>query len=129
MAMLDGLTVLYVEDDVDTREMMKTALESQGARIVSAASGRMALLLLQQHQPDVIVSDLALPDLDGWTLVREARGLPSEQRNPTPAILVSAHDTPDDRRQSLAAGYAMHLSKPLSPGDLAGHIRLLADSC
>jgi CheY-like chemotaxis protein len=128
MALLDGLTVLYVEDDVDTREMMTTAPEGQGARVVSAASGRVALLLRQQDQPDVIVSDLALPDLDGWTLLRAVRGLPSERRNPIPAILLSAHDSPDDRRRSVAAGYAMHLSKPLLPGDLARHIRLRADS-
>jgi CheY-like chemotaxis protein len=88
----------------------------------------MALLLLQEHRPDVIVSDLALPDLDGWALLRAVRGLPSERRNPTPAILLSAHDSPDDRKRSLAAGYAIHLSKPLLPGDLARRIRLLADS-
>jgi CheY-like chemotaxis protein len=126
MALLAGLTILYVEDEADTREMMTMALEGYGARVVSAPSGQLALLLLQEQRPDVIVSDLALPDLDGWTLLRAIRHLASEREQPTPAILLSAYDAAEDRRRSLASGYAMHLTKPLAPRDLAESIRLLA---
>jgi CheY-like chemotaxis protein len=123
--LLGGLTVLYVEDEADTREMMTMALEGYGARVVAGASGQMALLLLQEQRPDVIVSDLALPDLDGWALLRAIRQLPSEHQSPTPAILLSAYDAAADRRRSLATGYAMHLTKPLSPRELAESIRLV----
>lgn len=126
MNLLAGVTVLYVEDDTDTREMMTVALRRYGARVLTAESAQMALLLFEEEQPDVIVSDLSLPDVDGCALLRAMRALRSGRMARTPAVLVTAHDGPGVRSSSLSAGYALHLTKPVSPDDLAHRVAVLA---
>jgi CheY-like chemotaxis protein len=126
MALLDGLTILYLEDDPDTREVMTLGLESHGAKVFGTYSAQVALLLFEQHRPDVIVADLELPELDGWTFIRAVRDLPFEQgERRTPAIAVSVHNEPADRLKSLSAGFTLHAAKPLTPDELAGRIALL----
>jgi CheY-like chemotaxis protein len=125
MALLDGLTILYLEDDRDTREMMTLGLERQGARVLGTYSAQIALLLFEQHVPDVVIADLELadPELDGWTFMRALRELPFEKR--TPAIALSVHNEPADKLKSLSAGFTLHVAKPVSPDELAGRIALL----
>jgi CheY-like chemotaxis protein len=125
MALLDGLTVLYLEDDRDTREVMTVGLERHGARVFGTYSAQIAVLLFEQHAPDVVVADLELadPELDGWTFIRAVRELQHEKR--TPAIAVSVHNEQTDKAKSLAAGFTLHMAKPLTPDQLATRIALL----
>ena len=127
MALLDGLTILYLEDDRDTREVMTLGLERQGARVLGTYSAQIALLLFEQHRPDVVVADLELadPEIDGWMFMRAARELSCDREKRTPAIAVSVHNTPADRLKSLSAGFTLHVAKPVTPEELAGRIALL----
>src|SRR5688572_848515 len=97
VALLDGLTVLYLEDDEDTREMMVLGLERHGARVLATDSVQAALLTFETQRPDVVIADLELPELDGWALVHALRELPAERERRTPAIAVTVHNTPADR--------------------------------
>ena len=125
MALLDGLTVLYLEDDPDTREMMVLGLERHGARVLASDSAQTALLLIEQHRPDVIIADLELPELDGWMFMHAVRELPAERKKRTPAIALTAHNSRAERLKSLSAGYTLHMAKPLSPDQLAARVGLL----
>jgi CheY-like chemotaxis protein len=127
VALLDGLTIVYLEDDLDTREVMTVGLERHGARVFGADSAQIALLLFEQHRPDVVIADLELadPDLDGWLFMRAVRDLPSEREKRTPAIALSVHTAPADKLRSLSAGFTLHFSKPLTPDELAGRIAVL----
>jgi CheY-like chemotaxis protein len=125
MALLDGLTVLYLEDDPDTREVMVLGLERHGARVLATDSVQAAFLTFEQHRPDVVIADLELPELDGWMLIQSLRDLPSEREKRTPAIAVTVHNQPADRLRSLSAGFTLHMAKPLSPDQLAQRIALL----
>ena len=127
MALLDGLTILYLEDDHDTREGMTLGLEQHGARVIGTDSAQVALLLVEQHRPDVIVADLELadPELDGWMFVRTVRELSQEREKRTPAIAFTVHNEPADRAKSLSAGFTLHVAKPLTPDQLATRIALL----
>jgi len=111
MGLLGGLTVLYLEDDRDTREMITLGLEREGARVLGTDSAQNAVLLFEQHQPHVIVADLELedPELDGWMFMRAVRDLPSEHEKRTPAIAVSVHNEPGDRAK---AGTFSHKKAP-----------------
>jgi CheY-like chemotaxis protein len=125
MALLDGLAILYLEDDRDTREVMMLGLRRHGAQLFGTYSAQIALLLFEQHQPDVVIADLELadPELDGWTFMRAVREMEQEKR--TPAIAVSVHNEPTDRLKSLSAGFTLHVAKPVTPDELAGRIALL----
>jgi CheY-like chemotaxis protein len=125
MALLDGLTVLYLEDDPDTREMMVLGLERHGAHVLATDSVQVALLTFEQHRPDVVIADLELPELDGWMLMQSLRDLRSEREKRTPAIALTVHNQPADRLKSLSAGFTLHMAKPLSPDQLAQRIALL----
>lgn len=127
MALLDGLSILYLEDDRDTREVMMLGLERHGAQVLGTYSAQVALLLFEQHRPDVVIADLELadPELDGWLFMRAVRELSSEREKRTHAIALSVHNTPADRLKSLSAGFTLHVAKPLTPDELAGRIALL----
>lgn len=125
MALLDGLTVVYLEDDADTREVMTIGLERHGARVLASESVQHAFLIYEAERPDVIVSDIRLPEMDGWTFMQAVRDMPGEREKRTPAIAVTVHNTPADRLRSLWAGFTLHIAKPLSPDQLASRIALI----
>jgi CheY-like chemotaxis protein len=127
MGLLDGLTILYLEDHHDTREAMTIGLDRLGARVIGTDSAQVALLLAQQHRPDLIVADLELadPELDGWKFMQAVRALAAEREKRTPAIALSVHNEAADRLKSLSAGFTLHVAKPLTPDELAGRIALL----
>jgi CheY-like chemotaxis protein len=103
---LRGLTILVVEDDPDTRELIEVVLERAGARVVTAGDARQALQLVQDRTPDLILSDVGLPDEDGRAFIRKVR----ELKLRVPAAAVTAYDEEAD---NLAAGFDRHLRKPV----------------
>ena len=122
--MLSDTSILIVEDDLDSLEMLRVSLESAGARVESVDRSRKAVDALRKNpQFDVIISDLALPEMDGYDLIREIRGglsIPPEQ---LPAIALSGYASDEDRARSIANGFQLHLQKPLDITTLPKTIR------
>lgn len=116
---LAGLSVLVVEDDFDGREVISTALASSGALVRSAGSSSEALALVRQWTPDVLVSDIGLPDEDGYVLVRKIRSHTNTTPSMLPAIALTAYAADDDARAALVAGFQVHVPKPVEPARLA----------
>jgi PAS domain S-box-containing protein len=121
---LEGVRVLVVDDDADVRGMMQAVLSERGAQVRAAASAGEALDAAQREPPDVLVSDLAMPEMDGYALLRELRGRP--QTPPIPAAAVTAYARPEDRKQALLAGFQMHVAKPIEPDELVAVVASLA---
>jgi PAS domain S-box-containing protein len=115
---LDGLRILVVDDEPDTRELLKQGLEYCGAKVNLAASAPEALDALMANVPDVLISDIGMPDVDGYDLIRQVRGLPSDRGGRVPAIALTAYTRTEDRLQSLRAGYDMHVPKPVELAEL-----------
>jgi CheY-like chemotaxis protein/anti-sigma regulatory factor (Ser/Thr protein kinase) len=126
MPVLRGVRVLLVDDEPDAREVMASALEVCGATVLSAASARAALDLLAHDHVDLILADIAMPGQDGYELIREIRAMPSARLSAIPAAAVTAHAREDERDRALAAGFQMHLAKPIQPTVLARAVATLA---
>jgi signal transduction histidine kinase len=122
---LDSTNVLIVDDEPDGRQLMVRILEGRGARVTAVAGGAEALQLLQSRPFDILVSDIGMPDLDGYELMRRARLLDSGRPGPIPAIAVTAYARAEDRQRSLLAGYQMHLAKPIEARELVAGIASL----
>jgi CheY-like chemotaxis protein len=116
---LRGARVLVVEDHRDTREMVASILRGHGARVIAAGSAQAGLLLLEQERPDLIVSDLEMPEVDGYTFLRAVRTLPPDRGGRTPAVALTVHNDTADRVRSLKVGFQVHLPKPVEPERLA----------
>jgi len=123
---LSGLRVLVVDDDPDTRELFTFALEEEGAQTFAAASTAEALATLKQVNPDVLVSDIKLPDEDGYTLLQKMRALDAESGKQTPAIAVTGLGAENDRLQALSAGFQVYLFKPTDLDELVAIVSALA---
>jgi PAS domain S-box-containing protein len=122
---LDRTTMLIVDDEPDGRQLMVRILEGRGARVTAVAGGAEALELLKHHRFDILVSDIGMPDLDGYELMRRVRLLDSSRPGPIPAIAVTAYARAEDRQRSLLAGYQMHLAKPIEARELVAGIASL----
>jgi signal transduction histidine kinase len=110
---LDGLCVLVIDDDDDGRDLLTQALSSHGAEVISVSSARDALLELQRARTDVLVSDIAMPDVDGYELVRRVRALPEERGGRTPALAITAHAGKEVLERALGSGFHRYASKPI----------------
>ena len=110
---LRGLRVMIVDDDADARELLEVILLQFGAEIKLATSARQALEILEGWRPDAIVSDVGMPNEDGYSLIHKIRSLSPGRGGLTPAIALTGYGRPEDRLQLLAAGYQVHLSKPV----------------
>ena len=115
---LGGLRVLVVDDDADAREMLEVVLVQFGAEVKASASAQEALEILEQWEPDVLVSDVGMPNEDGYSLIHRIRALDPARGGLTPAIALTGYSRPDDRSQLLAAGYQVYLSKPVDLAQL-----------
>jgi PAS domain S-box-containing protein len=115
---LDSLTILVVDDEADTRELLKTGLESCGAQVTLAASAAEALEALESSVPDVLISDIGMPGEDGYDLLRHLRSLPPERGGRVPAIALTAYARVEDRLKALRSGYQMHVPKPVDLAEL-----------
>jgi PAS domain S-box-containing protein len=114
---LRGMKVLVIEDDLDTRDLIQRLLESHRAGVVVAATAPEALEVLQRDRPDMIVSDIGLPDVDGYELIRRIRRLEDPIAN-TPAVALTAFARYEDRTRALSAGFNAHVAKPVEPSEL-----------
>ena len=115
---LYGLKILVVDDDLDTREVIAWVLKRVGAEVTAAGSAREAMDALQKDRYHLLISDIAMPDEDGYTLLKKVRALPPQQGGRVPAIALTAHSLVTDRLQSLRAGFQSHVPKPVVPEEL-----------
>ncbi|MGI0487239.1 PAS domain S-box protein [Pantanalinema rosaneae CENA516] len=115
---LTGVRVLIVDDDVDARELLFVLLTQYGAEVLATASAKEALANLELFQPNVLVSDIGMPDVDGYSLIRQIRTLPPEQGGMIPAIALTAYAKEDDQHRAIMSGYQQHITKPLDPEQL-----------
>ncbi len=123
---LDGLRVLLVDDEPEAREIISTVIGRTGAEVRTCISASDALMKMAEWRPDVILSDIAMPEEDGYSFIGKVRSLPREKGGETPAAALSAYARDEDRRQALAAGYQMHIAKPIGASQLVTMVAKLA---
>lgn len=121
---LENIKILVVDDDDDTRNFITFLLEQAGATIVKAASVKEALNVFRQSQPDILVSDIGMPDVDGYTLIQQIRALPADQGGQIPAIALTAYAGDVNEQQALQAGFQRHIAKPVESTEL---IKIIAE--
>jgi PAS domain S-box-containing protein len=120
----DGIHALLVDDEADGRELLAVFLGQQGALVTAVESAAAALTAIERARPDVLVSDIAMPAMDGHELIRRVRALPGGDR--IPAIALTAHASANARVEARRAGYDVYLAKPVDPAELAVALRRLA---
>jgi CheY-like chemotaxis protein len=123
---LTGIQVLVVDDDADSRDLIATILDQFGAGVRVTASAEEALAALKQFIPDVLVCDIGMPDIDGYTLLREIRGLPPEQGGLIPAIALTAYVGDSNRQQALQAGFQQHIAKPVELDEVVAKVLIVS---
>jgi CheY-like chemotaxis protein len=126
MPRLDGTCVLVVDDDEDALSLLSQLLANVGASTETATSAAEALEKVRRIRPDVIVSDIGMPNVDGYDLMRRVRRLPASEGGRTPAIAVTAYARPDDAERAFAAGFQRHVPKPIDPGEMVFAVANLA---
>jgi signal transduction histidine kinase len=122
---LDGLTVLVVDNEPDARGFMRAVLEQCGAGVIEAASAALAMDVILRDPPDVLLSDIAMPGEDGYSLIRRVRSLDGPARL-LPAAAFTAYATASERARAMLAGYQAHIPKPVEPSELAAVVATLA---
>jgi two-component system CheB/CheR fusion protein len=122
---LQGCRVLLVDDEPDARESLMAALQHWGADVVAAASAAEALATFERVVPDILVSDIAMPGVDGYALMEHVRALPAERRGRIPAIALTACTRPEDAERVRTAGFDRHVVKPVDPTQLANLVHEL----
>jgi len=115
-----------LDDDVDTRHLLTTALAHMGAAVTAVGSAREALDAVNHETPDVVVSDIRMPGEDGYAFIRKLRALAPERGGRTPAVALTAYPRVEDRARALAAGFQVHVPKPVPPNELAAVVAALA---
>jgi len=115
---LTGLKLLVVDDESDACHLLATFLTDYGARVLTAASAKEAMLLLEEYQPHVLISDIGMPEEDGYVLIRRIRSLTEAEGGQIPAIALTAYARLEDRDKALLSGFQLHFPKPINPLDL-----------
>ena len=123
---VDGVRVLVVDDELDSRELVAVVLTARGAAVVSVGSASEALAELERQTFDVLISDIGLPLMDGYALIREIRKLPAQRGGGIPAAALTAYAGIEHRKRVLTAGYQVHLPKPVEPVELTTVVASLA---
>jgi PAS domain S-box-containing protein len=117
-AILEGFRVLVIDDEEDARELLTIALTQSGAEVRTAATVRSALDVLDQWKPHVLVSDIGMPDEDGYDLIRTVRALEPDKGGTIPALALTGYASAEDAARTRLAGYETHMAKPVAPNDL-----------
>jgi len=115
---LNGLKILVVDDEQDTRDFVRAVLKECGSDVTTASSAREGLAMLQAQRPDFLISDLGMPDDDGYSLIGWVRALPADQGGETPAVALTAYARAEDRLRVLRSGFQIHIPKPIEPIEL-----------
>jgi PAS domain S-box-containing protein len=123
---LEGLKVLVVDDEADTRELIGEVLKKCGSEVITSPSAAEALVALEQHKPDILISDLGMPDEDGYSLISKIRALPSDRGGQIPAAALTAYARAEDRMRVLRSGFQFHLPKPVDSAELVTVVASLA---
>jgi len=122
---LAGISILVVDDEIDAREMICTILEGHGSQVCVCSSVAEAMKALDTFRPNIILSDIGMPAGDGYSFIRRLRDAKDTDYGEVPAIALTAYAAHEDRVRSLAAGFQMHINKPLEPAELVSAIRHL----
>lgn len=123
---LAGKRVLVVDDEEDTYVMVRYLLEACGAIVITAGSTAEAIVAINRELPDVLITDIGMPNEDGYTLIRRVRELTPERGGLIPAIALTAYARPTDRTRSELSGFQLHLAKPVEPQELLEQVAALA---
>jgi CheY-like chemotaxis protein len=123
---LSGVHVLVIDDDPDTLEMTKRILQGCQARVTTATSGAEGLDLLKQERPDVVLSDIGMPEMNGYEFVAKVRSLDREHGGTVPIAALTALARSEDRRRAMLAGFDIHLAKPVDPAEMIAVVARLA---
>ncbi|MGB8931623.1 MAG: response regulator, partial [Anaeromyxobacteraceae bacterium] len=123
---LGGVEVLVIDDDADSLDLVREALAQAGANVRGARSAREAIEALRQAVPAVLLSDIAMPDEDGYALIRRIRALSAEAGGKVRAAALTAFAFPEDKEQALRAGFDDFLAKPIAPWELVEAVARLA---
>lgn len=125
-ASLAGVRVLVVDDDARVRLVLTALLEADGASVTGVGSAAQALRVLPVERPDVLLTDLNMPEVDGLGLIRQVRALPPEHGGRTPAVLITGVSDALDRAKVLRAGFQFCLGKPVDARELVASVAILA---
>ena len=125
-ALLAGVSVVVADDQQDSRDMIEVLLTQQGAVVTGASSAAEAFAAVQGHPPDVLLSDIEMPDESGYAFIQRVRALRAEDGGKVPAAAMTAHGSREDRERALQAGFDRHLPKPFQPADLFALVHDLA---
>ncbi|OYD95420.1 response regulator [Nostoc sp. 'Peltigera membranacea cyanobiont' 210A] len=120
-----GLRLLVVDDDADTRTLLTFLFELEGAEVIAAASADEALKIMSSFKPDILISDICLPDEDGYSLLLKIRNLEAKRGRRIPAIALTASTFEDDRKRALSVGYDVHQRKPIDLDELTSMVATL----
>jgi CheY-like chemotaxis protein len=123
---LDGLRLLVVDDEEDTRTLLKMVLEMCGASVTTASSAREAIAALRETRHDVLISDLGMPEEDGYALIKQVRALAEKDGGNTPSAALTAYARVEDRMKVLRSGFQIHIPKPVEPAELVAVVANLA---
>ena len=123
---LAGRQILVVEDDSDTREMLKFVLEQNGASVLTTDSVPPAVELVEKVHPDAVVADIGLPEYNGYALIAKIREFDEKEHLRTKCVAVTAYATPTDRDIALRSGYDAYIAKPFEPEELVQTVVKLA---
>ena len=123
---LKGIKVLVVDDEPDARALIARILGEFQAEVVTAGSAREALELVRGADFSLLLSDIGMPEVDGYGLLRSVRALPRDEGGDVPAVALTAFARPEDRRRALLGGFQMHLAKPIDPTELVAAVANLA---
>jgi signal transduction histidine kinase len=127
-APLAGLRIVVADDQEDSRDLIHLLLTQQGAIVTGAASAAEAFAAIKSHPPDVLLSDIEMPDENGYSFIKRVRALSAEEGGAVPAVAMTAHGGREDRDRAMAAGFQRHLTKPFQPADLFALVGELAGS-
>ncbi|MFN6487268.1 MULTISPECIES: PAS domain-containing protein [unclassified Nostoc] len=125
---LTGIRVLTVDDDADARDLLTVLLTEYGATVLTVTCAAEVLANLESFQPDVLVSDIGMPEVDGYSLIQQIRTLTPEKGGQIPAIALTAYARVDDSQQAISSGYQRHVTKPLNPEELVQAVVALAQT-
>jgi signal transduction histidine kinase len=123
---LSGVHVVVVDDDPDALTLVKRVLEKRNARVTVFETGAGCLANLPALRPTVLITDVGMPGMDGYALIRAVRALPPEQGGATPAVALTAHARSEDRRRAMLSGFDVHVSRPVEPSELEAVVARLA---